>query len=64
MCKVDTGLNAADMLTKNVGVGILKNLQGPSRNGVEWLESYIKVVDVAGRGIVRYKCCNITCILI
>ena len=24
LCKVDTGLNAADMFTKNVGVGILK----------------------------------------
>ena len=24
LCKVDTGLNAADMLTKNVGVGVLK----------------------------------------
>lgn len=24
LCKVDTGLNAADMMTKNVGVGILK----------------------------------------
>ena len=25
LCKVDTGLNAADMFTKNVGVGVLKN---------------------------------------
>ena len=24
LCKVDTGLNAADMMTKNVRVGILK----------------------------------------
>ena len=24
LCKVDTGLNAADMMTKNVGVGILR----------------------------------------
>ena len=24
LCKVDTGLNAADMMTKNVGVGVLK----------------------------------------
>ena len=24
LCKVDTGLNAADMMTKNVGMGILK----------------------------------------
>ena len=28
LCKVDTGLNAADMLTKNVGVGILKVCKG------------------------------------
>ena len=28
MCKVDTGLNAADMLTKCVGVGILKVCKG------------------------------------
>ena len=27
-CKVDTCLNAADMLTKNVGVGILKICRG------------------------------------
>ena len=27
-CKVDSGLNAADMLTKNVGVGVLKNCKG------------------------------------
>ena len=26
--KVDTGLNAADMLTKNVGVGVLKVCKG------------------------------------
>ena len=24
LCKVDTGLNAADMMTKNVGVGVLR----------------------------------------
>ena len=24
LCKVDTGLNAADMMTKSVGVGILR----------------------------------------
>ena len=28
LCKVDTGLNAADMLTKNIGVGILKICKG------------------------------------
>lgn len=28
LCKVDTGLNAADMLTKNVGVGVLKICKG------------------------------------
>ena len=28
LCKVDSGLNAADMLTKNVGVGILKVCKG------------------------------------
>ena len=28
LCKVDTGLNAADMMTKNVGVGILKVCKG------------------------------------
>ena len=28
LCKVDTGLNAADMLTKNVGVGVLKMCKG------------------------------------
>ena len=28
LCKVDTGLNAADMMTKNVGVGVLKVCKG------------------------------------
>ena len=28
LCKVDTGLNAADMMTKNVGVGVLKMCKG------------------------------------
>ena len=28
LCKIDTGLNAADMMTKNVGVGILKVCKG------------------------------------
>ena len=28
LCKVDTGLNAADMVTKNVGVGVLKMCKG------------------------------------
>ena len=28
LCKVDTGLNAADMMTKNVGVGVLKICKG------------------------------------
>ena len=28
LCKVDTGLNAADMFTKNVGVGVLKICKG------------------------------------
>ena len=28
LCKVDTGLNAADMMTKNVGVGVLKICEG------------------------------------
>ena len=28
LCKVDTSRNAADMLTKNVGVGILKICKG------------------------------------
>ena len=28
LCKVDSGLNAADMLTKNVGVGVLKICKG------------------------------------
>ena len=28
LCKVDTGLNAADMLTKYVGVGVLKVCKG------------------------------------
>ena len=28
LCKFDSGLNAADMLTKNVGVGILKVCKG------------------------------------
>ena len=27
-CKVDTGLNALDMITKNVGIGILKTCEG------------------------------------
>ena len=36
LCKVDTGLNAADMFTKNVGVGVLKickGLVGMVKNG-------------------------------
>ena len=28
LCKVDTGLNAANMMTKNVGVGVLKMCKG------------------------------------
>ena len=28
LCKVDTGLNAADMLTKSVGVGVLNMCKG------------------------------------
>ena len=28
LCKVDTGLNVADMLTENVGVGVLKICKG------------------------------------
>ena len=28
LCKVDVGLNAADMMTKNVGVGVLKMCKG------------------------------------
>ena len=28
LCKIDTGLNAADMLTKHVGVGVLKTCKG------------------------------------
>ena len=32
-CKVDTGLNAADMMTKNVGVGISEGVQATSWNG-------------------------------
>ena len=28
LCKVDTGLNVADMMTKNVGVGVLKICKG------------------------------------
>lgn len=28
LCKVDTGLNAADMMTKNIGVGVLKMCKG------------------------------------
>ena len=28
LCKVDTGLNVADMFTKNVGVGMLKICKG------------------------------------
>ena len=28
LCKIDTGLNAADMMTKNVGVGVLKICKG------------------------------------
>ena len=28
LCKVDTGLNATDMFTKNVGVGMLKICKG------------------------------------
>ena len=28
LCKVDTGLNVADMSTKNVGVGVLKICEG------------------------------------
>ena len=28
LCKVGTGLNAADMMTKNVGVGVLKMCKG------------------------------------
>ena len=31
LCKVDIGLNAADMMTKNVGVGILKVCQKLAR---------------------------------
>ena len=30
LCKIDTGLNAADMLTKHVGVGALKTCKGLS----------------------------------
>ena len=33
LCKVDTGLNAVDMMTKNVGVGILENVQGVDWHG-------------------------------
>lgn len=36
LCKVDTGLNAADMLTKNVGVEVLKmckQLAGMTKSG-------------------------------
>ena len=28
LCNVDTGLNAADMMTKNVGVGVLRVCKG------------------------------------
>ena len=28
LCKVDTGLNAADTMTKNVGVGVLEVCKG------------------------------------
>ena len=28
LCKIDTGLNVADMMTKNVGVGIRKVCKG------------------------------------
>ena len=28
LCKIDTGLTAADMLTKHVGVGVLKTCKG------------------------------------
>ena len=28
VCKIDIGLNAADMLTKHVGVGVLKTCKG------------------------------------
>ena len=34
LCKVDTGLNAADMFTKNVGVGVLKFVRAWQR----WLK--------------------------
>ena len=33
LCKVDTGLNAADMMTKNVGIGVIENVQAFGRDG-------------------------------
>ena len=60
--KVDTGLNAADMLTKNVGVGVLKVCKGL----VGMIESVLKLsMDIDGccreGGCEVY--CNIICIL-
>ena len=49
--KVDTGLNAVDMFTKNVGVGVPKVCKGL----VGMIESGWKVsMDVGGRGNVKY----------
>ena len=38
LCKVDTGLNAADMMTKIVGVDVLKICKGVCRRGFYWLD--------------------------
>ena len=62
LCKFDTGLNAIDVMTKNVGVGVLRVCKGlvcmvPS--------GYILSMDVDGccREGECEVYCNITCIL-
>ena len=56
LCNVDTGLNTANMLTKNAGVGVLKVCEGLS--GMVTSGLWILVMDVVRRDCEM--CCNIT----